>query len=254
MKTMDKVVLRRSRQVRRASPIARAALVRRSRLTQTARPRLLCPRQHTCPVRERRIHTLASLADFTLRDTPVPPLLCAFASPAALHLVTSFHAAGTLWDVLSSHRDGRLPEPQVRHWALGMVDAVQWLHGQGWAHRDVKPHNFLVDAGAVPRVVLTDFGTAAQETAPRSGRLARDDCLWPVGTPDYIAPDVLEAHEDALVRAEEEAELEEAADGQRPPIPGPSPLGYGLEVDWWSLGVVLLCVPLCCSSARAARS
>jgi serine/threonine protein kinase len=199
--------------------------------------------QHTYPVRERRIHSLATLAGFLPTERPVPPLLCAFASPAALHLVTSFHQSGSLWDVLSLHPAGRLPEPEARHWAAGMVDAIGWLHDQGWAHRDVKPHNFLIDAGArgPPRILLTDFGTAAEEVRKSSGRLAREDCLWPVGTPDYIAPDVLEAHEDALVRAEEDAEQCEAG---LDPVASmtPSPDGYGLEVDWWSLGVVLLYV------------
>lgn len=62
--------------------------------------------------------------------------------------------------------------------------------------------------------------------------MEREVCLWPVGTPDYIAPEVLEAHEDALVRAEEREDEENEEDGE-------GGLGYGLEVDWWSVGVVL---------------
>jgi serine/threonine protein kinase len=194
--------------------------------------------QHTCPVKERRVHTLATKADCSLSETWVPPLLCAFPSPTSLHLVTSFHPSGTLWDVLSLHSLARLPEPHVQHWASGMVSAIEWMHDQGWAHRDVKPHNFLIHSSGPtglhsPRVLLTDFGTAAEEIKKGSKRLKREDCLWPVGTPDYIAPDVLEAHEDALVRAEEE-------DGDETAMPGRESLaGYGLEVDWWSLGVVL---------------
>ena len=223
-----------------------------SKTDQLMTPVRLAP-QHTYPVRERRIHTLATLAGFPAAERPVPPLLCAFTSPTALHLVTSFHPSGSLWDILSLHPDGRLPEPEARHWAAGMIDAIGWLHGQGWAHRDVKPHNFLIDASpsGPARILLTDFGTASEEGRKGSGRLKRDDCLWPVGTPDYIAPDVLEAHEDALVRAEEEAEQREA--GLDPVASmAPSTEGYGLEIDWWSLGVVLLCVIVttCSSSGR----
>lgn len=147
-----------------------------------------------------------------------------------------------------------------------MVQAIAWLHTNNWAHRDIKPHNFLVgldprrrvdgdpEGNFQPRIMLTDFGTAARgfedddgnshgghdigygkEHLSKRGKLRRKDCLWPVGTPDYIAPEVLEAHEDALVRAEEEEwdNLDQADDeDERRP-------GYGFEVDWWSLGVMI---------------
>jgi serine/threonine protein kinase len=88
--------------------------------------------------------------------------------------------------------------------------------------------------------VLTDFGTAAKgfvndADGKQKRKLRRKDCLWPVGTPDYIAPEVLEAHEDALVRAEEEEwdDLDQADEQDE------KEEGYGLEVDWWSLGVMI---------------
>lgn len=155
-----------------------------------------------------------------------------------------FIPSGTLWDVLLSSPSGKLPEPDVLYWSAGMVSALGWMSERGWAHRDLKPHNFLVHpgddhTGGRPRVFLTDFGTAAEalpvdQTKGGERRLPREACLWPVGTPDYIAPEVLEAHEDALVRAEEEEagddEEEERMEEEE---------GYGIQVDWWSLGVIV---------------
>lgn len=106
----------------------------------------------------------------------------------------------------------------------------------------MKPHNLLIDAreGQEPRILLTDFGSAAKVLREGGTRLGRRDCLWPVGTPDYIAPEVLESSEEALVRAEEE----EDEDGDETVRPGGERReeeegGYGVGVDWWSMGVVI---------------
>ena len=90
-------------------------------------------------------------------------------------------------------------------------------------------------------MLLTDFGSAAKvlQREGGRGRLGRRDCLWPVGTPDYIAPEVLESSEEALVTAEEEEEEE----GDETVRPGEERKeeegGYGVGVDWWSMGVVI---------------
>lgn len=194
--------------------------------------------QHVNPIAERKLHTLS-----LLESSPnTPHLLCAFQSSLSLHLVLDYIPSGTLWDLLVSSPTNTLSETDVRFWSTGIVSAIEWMHERGWAHRDVKPHNFLVwapEGRRTARALLTDFGTAAMVSDQSGSRLDRKDCLWPVGTPDYIAPEVLEAHEDALVRAEEEDEEErEDVDERRREEEGAGK-GYGLEVDWWSLAVVI---------------
>lgn len=200
--------------------------------------------QHVSPLTERTLHTLSLLS----LSSNTPHLLASFQSSYALHLVLDYIPNGTLWDLLSSlpsnpsHPSG-LAEDDVRFWSLSLVSALAWIHEQGWAHRDVKPHNLLVDArdGQAPRVLLTDFGSAAKVSKRGGSRLLRRDCLWLVGTPDYIAPEVLEANEEALVRAEEEEEEEdEDGDGDKTIRPGSEEEeGYGVQIDWWSMGVVI---------------
>jgi len=101
----------------------------------------------------------------------------------ALYLVTEFVDGADLHRVLAE--GGALP-----HWCVAAVgarvaEALEAVHAQALLHRDVKPANVMVSRAG--EVKLMDFGIAKDSVATdltRTGQL--------VGTPAYVAPEVLE--------------------------------------------------------------
>ena len=98
------------------------------------------------------------------------------------------------------------------------------------ARSDVKPHNFVITRTA--HIQLIDFGSAAP-LVPGSRLVPPEYCRVPCGTCDYISPEILQAHEAALVAMElsdEEGDRREEHAGEG---------GYGAETDWWSAGAMI---------------
>jgi eukaryotic-like serine/threonine-protein kinase len=78
----------------------------------------------------------------------------------------------------------KLPPERAVKIALGIADALDYIHNHGVVHRDLKPENIMV--GPDDRIKLIDFGIAGQEGARRL-TFAKFSQL--MGTPDYISPE-----------------------------------------------------------------
>ena len=103
--------------------------------------------------------------------------------------------------------------------------------------RDIKPHNFVLTSDT--HILLIDFGSAAPLLPPNadgSQSISKQYCLVPCGTCDYISPEILLAHEEALLALEMNDDKD---DMLSPGSLGNGAQGYGVETDWWSLGAML---------------
>ena len=134
----------------------------------------------------------------TLQHENIVLMLDYFETESEICVVTEF-AQGELFDILEDDRS--LPEEVVRSIARQLVQALHYLHSHRVLHRDMKPQNVLLGAGA--RVMLCDFGFAramSQHTTVLTSIK---------GTPLYMSPELVQE------------------------------LPYDHRADLWSLGIIL---------------
>ena len=82
------------------------------------------------------------------------------------------------------NEEKKLPIERATKIALGMCDALDYMHKRGIVHRDLKPENIMVDEN--DDIKLIDFGIALKEDARRLTFVNVSNML---GTPDYISPE-----------------------------------------------------------------
>src|SRR5271157_506700 len=80
--------------------------------------------------------------------------------------------------------EGALSHDRAIRIAIGVLEALEYIHSNGVVHRDLKPENIMVDAE--DNIKLIDFGIAC-DTAAR--RLTYAKFTAALGTPDYISPE-----------------------------------------------------------------
>jgi eukaryotic-like serine/threonine-protein kinase len=78
----------------------------------------------------------------------------------------------------------KLPIERALRIALGICEALDYIHTHGVVHRDLKPENIMVDTQ--DHIKLIDFGIAANVG---SRRITFAKLSNTMGTPDYISPE-----------------------------------------------------------------
>ncbi|KAJ0963272.1 hypothetical protein J5N97_028394 [Dioscorea zingiberensis] len=168
-------------------------------------------------------------------------LYCSFQDQEFLYLIMEYLPGGDMMTLLM--RKDTLAEDEAKFYVGQTVLAIESIHKHNYIHRDIKPDNLLLDQNG--HMKLSDFGLCKPLDSSSLPNLSDPDsaiktsdndnksCASPVpkrtqqeqllhwqknrrmlaystvGTPDYIAPEVL---------------LKK---------------GYGMECDWWSLGAIM---------------
>eukprot|EP00619_Florenciella_sp_RCC1007_P006354 CAMPEP_0205908128 /NCGR_PEP_ID=MMETSP1325-20131115/2989_1 /ASSEMBLY_ACC=CAM_ASM_000708 /TAXON_ID=236786 /ORGANISM="Florenciella sp., Strain RCC1007" /LENGTH=500 /DNA_ID=CAMNT_0053274295 /DNA_START=320 /DNA_END=1822 /DNA_ORIENTATION=+ len=170
-------------------------------------------------------------------DMWIVGLFFSFQDEHNLYMVMEYLPGGDLMALLM--KLDTFTEEATRQYMAEVAMAVNSVHELGYIHRDLKPDNILLDWDG--HIKLTDLGlckkidvenggggfdawnplgaaamaavTGGAPPPPNGIGAHRDRVLAysTVGTPDYIAPEVL------MAQAQ----------------------GYGQECDWWSLGVIM---------------
>ncbi|CAH2036122.1 unnamed protein product [Thlaspi arvense] len=165
------------------------------------------------------------------RNPFVVKFFYSFTSRENLYLVMEYLKGGDLFSMLA--KLGCLDESIARGYIAEVVLALEYLHSEGVVHRDLKPDNLLIANDG--HVKLADFGLSKvgliDSTIDLSGPvisgtplLVEEKPISPtsenqqperqvkrsaVGTPDYLAPEILLGTE------------------------------HGATSDWWSVGIIL---------------
>ena len=105
-------------------------------------------------------------------------LVEAFQDKINLYLVFDFVQGGEIFRLL--RKENIFPNDVALFYIAEITLALQYLHSQHVAYRDLKPENLLI--GSDGHLRITDFGFA-KKIVDRSYTLC--------GTPEYLAPEII---------------------------------------------------------------
>jgi serine/threonine protein kinase len=117
-----------------------------------------------------------------LRHPNILPILDSDDRGPFLYFVMPYVAGDSLEALVQ--REGALPLDRVLEIARDLAAAIDYAHGEGILHRDIKPGNVLLEK---QRALVCDFGiaraieTASEEPISSSGLV--------IGTPAYMSPE-----------------------------------------------------------------
>ncbi|KAL5714864.1 non-specific serine/threonine protein kinase [Ranunculus cassubicifolius] len=103
-------------------------------------------------------------------------------TPTHLAIVMEYASGGELFERICNA--GRFNEDEARFFFQQLISGVSYCHSMQVCHRDLKLENTLLDGSPAPRLKICDFGyskSSVLHSQPKST----------VGTPAYIAPEVL---------------------------------------------------------------
>ncbi|KAM0864467.1 hypothetical protein ACQ4PT_043919 [Festuca glaucescens] len=122
----------------------------------------------------------------SLRHPNIVQFIEVILTPTHLAIVMEYASGGELFERIVDR--GRFSEDEARYFFQQLICGVSYCHHMQICHRDLKLENVLLDGSEAPRLKICDFGyskSSVLHSRPKSA----------VGTPAYIAPEVLRRQE-----------------------------------------------------------
>jgi serine/threonine protein kinase len=174
-----------------------------------------------------------------MMDHPhVVKLLEYFEDESNIYLILELAEGGELFDRLHEQQGSHYSEAEAARLVFKFCAAISYIHHRGVTHRDLKLENFVFETKQPDsNVKLIDFGLSSKY----GSSFRRMNTL--VGTPYYIAPEVLDVERDGGRSAAQAAAPDDkgafavgldepdADDGAA----SPGPPSYTNACDCWSL-------------------
>eukprot|EP00755_Sulcionema_specki_P010177 Sspe_Gene.45725::Locus_22711_Transcript_1_1_Confidence_1.000_Length_4337::g.45725::m.45725 len=143
------------------------------------------PSEETChrrrgPPLHQQIEDLVQEVGFLarLKHENIVSYLSSMVHANTIYICMEYMPGGTLHDILDFF--GKLDEGSVKRYLNDVLTGLQFLHKQDIVHRDIKPHNVLLQVDG--QCKLTDFGASALVSALSGAK-------GPIGTPHYMSPE-----------------------------------------------------------------
>ena len=144
-----------------------------------------------------------------------------YETPDHMFLILELCTGGEMLDRLNSQRGFRYSEKIANGYIKTMVNSIRYVHEHNITHRDLKLENFLLqDQTDEADLKLIDFGLSRHFKKAEKMNV-------PVGTPYYVAPEVLNGNYDEKVGRSPSPLAPLFAHTHPPP-----------QCDLWSLGVI----------------
>lgn len=93
-----------------------------------------------------------------------------FEANGTAYLLMPYYQGEALHKLLA--RSGALSEEEALALARPLLDALEYMHGQGVIHQDIKPANIYITEEGIP--ILLDFGAAGQQRLGSEGYAAAE--------------------------------------------------------------------------------
>ncbi len=172
-----------------------------------------------------------------------------FSTPTKLYMVLSLASGGDMSKMLSKqqHNNFSFASSVARFVIAQVILAIEYMHGRGILHRDIKTENILIDANGY--CLLADMGLACHceevdgEPYPHSaaGVVPRTlgASLWAEPNIEKYENHLINHRQGANVRCNRSSLL------GTPEYLAPEVLGtvkggvYGASADWWAIGILL---------------